>query len=66
MTAANRKVKGKTVMPVLCSDGSTGEKLIPAVRPCTPKYKTAALAVTADDIYREKDCHVGRCAAGAG
>ena len=50
-------------MLVLCSDGLTGEKLHSAVRPCTRGYKTAALVVTADDIHKEKNPHVGRCIA---
>lgn len=51
------------MMLVLCSNGLTSEKLISAIRPYTQGYKTAALVVTADNIYKEKNYRVGRCVA---
>ena len=50
-------------MLVLCSNGLTSENVISALLPYTQGYKTAALVVTADNIYKEKNYHVGRCVA---
>lgn len=40
-------------MRVLCSNGLTSEKLVSVIRLCTQEYKTAALVVTADNIYQK-------------
>lgn len=48
------------MMLVLCSNGLTGETLISSILPYTRGYKTAALVVTADNIYKEKNYHVRR------
>ena len=48
-------------MLVLCSDGLTSEAIRAALRPHTDGMKTAALVVTADNEYKEKNYHVPRC-----
>lgn len=48
-------------MLVLCSDGLTSEAVLAALRPCTDGLGTAALVVTADPTYKEKNYHVPRC-----
>ena len=50
-------------MLVLCSNGLTGERLLPQLRSKTAHCKTAALVVTADHEYKENNYHVARCAA---
>lgn len=48
-------------MVVLCSDGLTSQNLINAMDQFTSQCKTAALVVTADNLYKEKNYHVQRC-----
>ena len=48
-------------MLLLCSDGLTSPALLEAVRPHVAGKRIAALVVTADDQYREKNWHVPRC-----
>ena len=48
-------------MLVLCSDGLTSEAVRAALRLYTDGMKTAALVVTADNEYKEKNYHVPRC-----
>lgn len=48
-------------MLVLCSDGLSGKSLLNSVRRQTRDCKTAALVVTADPVYKEKNYHVPRC-----
>jgi dipeptidase E len=48
---------------VLCSNGLTGERLLPHLRSKTAHCKTAALVVTADHEYKENNYHAARCAA---
>ena len=48
-------------MLVLCSNGLSSEKLISCVRNRLIGHKTAALVVTADNEYKEKNYHVDRC-----
>ncbi|MBR5288170.1 MAG: Type 1 glutamine amidotransferase-like domain-containing protein [Clostridia bacterium] len=50
-------------MIVLCSDGLSSEKLRSYVRSRISVCKTAALVVTADSVYKEKNRHVSRCIA---
>lgn len=47
-------------MLVLCSNGMSGENLISAIRPYVRESEKAALVVTADHVYKEKNYHVGR------
>lgn len=48
-------------MLVLCSNGLSGEKLLSSVREKSAGGKKAALVVTADNEYKEKNYHVPRC-----
>ena len=48
-------------MLILCSNGLSSEKLISCVRNIIIGHKTAALVVTADNVYKEKNYHVDRC-----
>lgn len=48
-------------MLVLCSNGLSGEKLLAYVREKSVGGKKAALVVTADNEYKEKNYHVPRC-----
>lgn len=48
-------------MLVLCSNGLSSEKLLSAVRTKVFDCRTAALVVTADNEYKEKNYHVDRC-----
>lgn len=48
-------------MLVLCSNGLTSGKLMEAVQEEVRGCKTAALVVTADNEYKEKNYHVERC-----
>ena len=48
-------------MLVLCSNGLSSEKLLSAVSEKTYGCKIAALVVTADNEYKEKNYHVERC-----
>ena len=50
-------------MIVLCSNGLTSEKLLQRVGSLLHNCKTAALVVTADPDYREKNYHVPHCRA---
>lgn len=50
-------------MLILCSNGLTVEALVEQVRREIVGCKTAALVVTADCEYKEKDYHVPRCVA---
>lgn len=50
-------------MLVLCSNGLTSESLLGMMRSKMDGCKTAALVVTADHEYKEKDFHVPRCVA---
>jgi dipeptidase E len=50
-------------MLVLCSNGLTSEPLLGMMRSKMGGCKTAALVVTADHEYKEKDFHVPRCVA---
>ncbi len=50
-------------MLLLCSNGLSSPTLLEAVRPCVAGKRTAALVVTADDRYKEKNRHVPRCRA---
>lgn len=45
-------------MLVLCSNGLTSKKLLSAVSEKMIDCKTAALVVTADNVYKEKNYHV--------
>ena len=47
-------------MLVLCSDGLTSEAILSALRPHIAGRERAALVVTADDIYKERNYHVPR------
>lgn len=46
-------------MLVLCSNGLSSENLLQAID--ANSYKTAALVVTADHVYKESNYHVARC-----
>ncbi len=48
-------------MLVLCSNGLSGEALLTQMGGKVAGCKTAALVVTADHEYKEKDFHVPRC-----
>lgn len=50
-------------MLILCSNGLTSELLLSQLRKNTVDRKTAALVVTADHEYKEKNYHVPRCIA---
>ncbi len=50
-------------MLVLCSNGLSSETLITYIRNKTIDCKTAALVVTADNEYKEKNYHIPRCIA---
>jgi len=50
-------------MLVLCSGGLTSAAVREALRPCVAGRERAALVVTADEVYKEKNYHVPRCAA---
>ena len=50
-------------MLLLCSDGLSSPALLEAVRPHVAGKRTAALVVTADDQYKERNWHVPRCTA---
>lgn len=47
-------------MLVLCSDGLSSENLLKAMSKRIKKYKNAAIIVTADHEYKEKNYHVNR------
>ena len=46
-------------MLVLCSNGLPSKNLLQAID--VNSYKTAALVVTADHVYKESNYHVSRC-----
>ena len=48
-------------MLLLCSNGLSSEKLLGHVRLAAAGCKTAALVVTADNEYKERNYHVSRC-----
>lgn len=48
-------------MLVLCSNGLSSEALIAEMQKHTGAARTAALVVTADNEYKEKNYHVPRC-----
>ena len=48
-------------MIVLCSNGLSGEKLLSQLRSKMAGCERAALVVTADNAYKEKNYHVPRC-----
>ena len=48
-------------MLILCSNGLSSEKLLSAVREKLFNCENAALVVTADNEYKEKNYHVDRC-----
>ena len=48
-------------MLVLCSNGLSSEKLRAFLSPRFQNVQTAALVVTADPVYKEKNYHVVRC-----
>jgi len=48
-------------MLILCSNGLSSETLLARVREKTAGCKTAALVVTADNVYKESNYHVARC-----
>ena len=48
-------------MLLLCSNGLSSDPLLEALRPRIGKCKKAALVVTADNEYKEKNYHVSRC-----
>ena len=48
-------------MLILCSNGLSSEKLISCIRDIIIGHKDAALVVTADNEYKEKNYHVDRC-----
>lgn len=48
-------------MLVLCSNGLSSENLLAHLREKTVGCKTAALVVTADNAYKERNYHVPRC-----
>ena len=50
-------------MLILCSNGLSSEKLLTCTADQMAACKTAALVVTADHVYKEKNYHVPRCAA---
>lgn len=50
-------------MLLLCSNGLSSENLLKAMSKRVENCKTAALVVTADNEYKEKNYHVDRCVA---
>lgn len=50
-------------MLILCSNGLSSEALLQRVRSRIAGCKTAALVVTADNVYKEKNYHMPRCMA---
>lgn len=48
-------------MLILCSNGLSSEKLLSTIKSKMCDSKTAALVVTADPEYKEKNYHVDRC-----
>lgn len=48
-------------MLILCSDGLSSPHLLERMRSVTHGCHTAALVVTADPVYKEKNYHVPRC-----
>ena len=48
-------------MIILCSDGLSSGKLSSCVKARLRECNTAALVVTADHVYKEKNYHVKRC-----
>ncbi|MGN0776969.1 MAG: Type 1 glutamine amidotransferase-like domain-containing protein [Candidatus Ventricola sp.] len=48
-------------MLLLCSNGLSSERLLASVRPTAAGCTSAALVVTADNEYKEKNYHVSRC-----
>ena len=48
-------------MLILCSDGLSSNVLIDRVSQIANNCKTAALVVSADPVYKEKNYHVPRC-----
>lgn len=48
-------------MLVLCSNGLSSKNLIKTIETRAVDCKTAALVVTADNEYKEKNYHVQRC-----
>lgn len=53
-------------MLVLCSNGLTSDNLLTHIRQKMKNCMTAALVVTADNEYKEKNYHVPRCIAELG
>ena len=51
-------------MLVLCSDGLTSGAILAELRPRVAGLETAAVVVTADDVYKEKNYHVPGTVAG--
>lgn len=50
-------------MLLLCSNGLSSERLLAGLRCAAVGCKSAALVVTADNEYKEKNYHVSRCTA---
>lgn len=50
-------------MLLLCSNGLSSEQLLAGLRSAAAGCRTAALVVTADNEYKERNYHVGRCTA---
>lgn len=48
-------------MLVLCSNGLSSKSLLDHIRARITCCKSAALVVTADNVYKEKNYHVSRC-----
>ena len=48
-------------MLILCSDGLTSQQLLDRLQSVAHNFHTAALVVTADPVYKEKNYHVPRC-----
>lgn len=48
-------------MLVLCSNGLTSQQLVQYISEKTARCQSAALVVTADNIYKEHNYHVERC-----
>ena len=48
-------------MLILCSNGLTSPELIERISPAVKDCTHAALVVTADSVYKEKNYHVPRC-----
>lgn len=50
-------------MLILCSNGLSSENLLNSIKSKLHGCKTAALVVTADNVYKENNYHVARCIA---